>query len=32
MEYELSPHSTMYHKLDDSDYKQIARIKKLING
>lgn len=31
MEYELSPHSTLYHKLNPEDIEQIARIKKLIN-
>ena len=31
MQYEISPHSTLYHRLDQTDHKQIERIKKLIN-
>ncbi len=32
MGYEISPHSTLYHKLDKTDQDQIERIKKLIHG
>ena len=31
MDYELSPHSLLFHKLKDEDTEQIKRIKKLIH-